>query len=95
VRVYEDGKSPNMIEALFWKTGQTKYLGLVKNPTLDKDKTKIGKVRGITGEETEIRLESQDEVELVNLRTKKSLGRGRVHTDRFRPWEGNVYEVIF
>jgi len=92
-RVYENGNSPNMIECLFWKNGEKVYLGLVKNPTMGKEKTRIGKVQGITGEETEIRIEFQNEVELVDWGTKRSLGKGRVFRDRFRPWEGNLYQV--
>ena len=94
VKVYEKGSALNMIESLFWKNGEKVYLGLVKNPTTGKEKARVGNVQGISGEETEIRLEFQDEVELVDLRAKKSLGKGRVHMDRFRPWEGNLYQVI-
>lgn len=95
VRVQEKGGTPNMIEALFWKKEEKFYLGLVKNPTIEKERAQAGDFQGITGSETEIRLEFPVEVELVNMRTGKSLGRGKVFMDGFKPWEGNLYQVIY
>ena len=85
VKIYEAGKSPNMIEALFWKNESRVYLGIVKNPV---------RIEGLDGAETDIRLEFQEPVELKNLRTERSLGRKKVFEDRFKPYEANVYEVI-
>ena len=84
-----------MIECLFWENEGKAFMGLVKNPTMGKKKTRIGKVQGITGEETEIRIEFRNDVELFDWRTKKNLGKGKSFKDRFRPWEGNLYQVSF
>ncbi|MFX0203061.1 MAG: beta-galactosidase trimerization domain-containing protein [Candidatus Hodarchaeota archaeon] len=97
VKVYENGNHANMIECLYWKNGDQNYLGLVKNPTMEKERSSIGKIKpmqGITGKETEIELEFTSAVGLVNLRTRKYLGTGKVFHDRFKPWEGNLYEII-
>jgi len=108
VKIYEDGKSPNMIEALFWKNESRIYMGHHLNRNSMKDllfwknesrvylgivKNPVG-VEGIDGAETDIQLEFQEPVELKNLRTERSLGRKKVFEDRFKPYEANVYEVI-
>jgi len=99
VKVYEHGNAENMIESLYWKNGGKRYLGLIKNPTEQKELRTIGKgseVQGITGQETEIQLEFNEPIrDLVSLRTNKHHGPGKVFVDKFRPWEGNVYEVIY
>jgi hypothetical protein len=94
VEVFEQGARANMIEALFWERGEKLYLGLVKNPTIEKERPRVGGCQGITGVETEIRIAFPVEVELLNLRTGENLGRKRVFEDAFKPWEGNLYEVI-
>ena len=94
-RVFENGRTTNMIECLFWKREEEVYLGVVKNPTVEKEMSMIGGCQGITGKETVIRIEFPVEVELVNMRTGKKLGRGRVFEDGFKPWEGNLYQVIY
>ena len=38
----ESGKSVNMIEALFWKNKEKRYLGLIKNPTNKENLSKTG-----------------------------------------------------
>jgi len=95
VKVYEGGNAANMLECLFWKNGAKHYLGLIKNPTMEIERSRIGDVQGVMGEATEIRLEFREEIALVNLRTKMRLGRSKAFRDRFRPWEGNLYEVIY
>ena len=99
VRVYERGDAANMIECLFWRNGNKRYLGLVKNPTEQKELKTVGErshVQGITGQEVEIRLEFREGIrELINLRTDKHLGPGQVFHDRFKPWQGNLYEVVY
>jgi len=53
-------------------------------------------VQGITGQEVDIRLKFTDPIQgLVNLRTNKTFGPGHVFCDRFKPWEGNLYDVIY
>ncbi|MFC1822445.1 beta-galactosidase trimerization domain-containing protein [Thermodesulfobacteriota bacterium] len=96
VTIYEHGNPVNMIESLFWRNGNKHYLGLVKNPTEQKGLDIIGgshHIEGITGKEIEIHLEFKKIVKLINLREIKHLGIGHVFKDRFRPWEGNLYEV--
>jgi len=99
VCVYERGDAANTIECLFWRNGNKHYLGLVKNPTEQKELKAVGKgsrVQGITGQEVEIRLEFREGIrELINLRTDKHLGPGQVFHDRFKPWQGNLYEVVY
>jgi hypothetical protein len=85
-----------MIEPLWWKNGDKVYLGLVKNPTEHRELARLGKIdpiRGITGEEIEIRLEFENPVVLIDLKKKKHLGDGKVFRDHFKPWEGNLYQV--
>ena len=98
VIVYELGNAANMIESLFWKNGNKNYLGLIKNPTDQKELAVIGQiseVQGITGQEVEIQLEFKEPTRgLINLRTNKRHGPGQVFRDNFKPWEGNLYEVI-
>ena len=43
VKVYENGNQVNMIETLYWKNGDKSYLGLIKNPTEQKELPKLGK----------------------------------------------------
>ncbi len=94
IRVYENGTPANMIESLWWKNGERRYLCLVKNPTERKEMREVGDaIQGITGHSVDIRMEFPENVELTNLRTMKRLGEGRMFSDRFTPWEGNVYEV--
>jgi hypothetical protein len=76
VKVYENGNTVNMIECLFWQNGGKHFLGLVKNPTDQKEMSVLGKkypVNGITGKEAELRIEFRDRVELFNLRTGQDL----------------------
>ena len=97
-KVYENGNAANMIECLYWKNGDKHFLGVVKNPTEHRERASIGKispVQGVTGEETVIRLEFSNSVELINLRTGQHFRSGRVFYDRFKPWEGNLYETIY
>ncbi len=97
VRVYENGYARNMIECLYWRNGKRRFLGLVKNPTEQKERQRLGKLhtaQGITGKESKIRLEFRDGVSLLNLRTHEHLGSGQVFYDRFKPWEGNLYEYV-
>jgi hypothetical protein len=97
-KVYENGNAANMIECLYWKNGGKHFLGVVKNPTEHRERASIGKispVQGVTGEETVIRLEFRDSVSLINLRTGQHFGSGRAFYDRFKPWEGNLYETIY
>jgi len=96
VKVYENGHEVNMIECLYWKSGQRRFLGLVKNPTKQRLRKFLGclnEVQGISGEESEVRLEFRNPVSLVNLRTHQNLGVGQIFHDRFRPWEGNLYQA--
>jgi hypothetical protein len=108
VKIYEAGKFPNMIEALFWKNENKVYLGHHLNRNSMKEllfwknesrvylgivKNPVG-TEGLDGAETDIRIEFQEPVELKNLRTERSLGRKKVFGDRFKPYEANVYEVI-
>ena len=97
VTVYERGNTANMIECLYWKNGEKHYLGLIKNPTEQRDRKTVGKtfsVQGIIGQEVDIHIEFNDRtVGLINLRTNEHLGVSQVFRDRFRPWEGNLYEV--
>ena len=66
-----------MIEPLYWKNGNKHYLGLIKNPTEQKELKTVGQkseVQGITGQEVEIQLEFKDPIRgLINLRTNKKL----------------------
>ena len=97
VVVYENGNSVNMIECLYWENSGRHYLGLVKNPTDGKDLRKLGvrdEIEGITGNEIELRMEFKKTVTLINLRNNVQLGVGRLFHDRFKPWEGNLYEVL-
>lgn len=99
VTVYERGKTANMIECLYWKNGDKHYLGLIKNPTEQRERKTLGEtfhIQGITGEEVDIRIEfMREKVDLINLRTNEHLGTGQIFKDRFRPWEGNLYEVVY
>ena len=99
ITVYEGGNAVNMIESLYWKNGNKHYLGLVKNPTEQKELNRVGQIyaiQGITGQEVEIQLEFKDPIRgLINLRTNKRHGPGQVFHDNFKPWEGNLYEVIY
>ena len=94
ITVYEGGNAANMIEPLYWKNGDKHYLGLIKNPTEQKELRTVGQkseVQGITGEEVEIRLEFKGPVqEVINLRTNKTFDKGRIVIDEFKPWEGNL-----
>lgn len=98
VTVYERGNTANMIECLYWKNGEKRYLGLIKNPTEQRDRKTVGETfsaQGITGQEIDIHIEFNDStVGLINLRTNKHMGAGQVFRDRFKPWEGNLYEVV-
>jgi len=99
VKVYERGSTANMIEPLYWKNGNRHYLGLVKNPTEQKELKTVGQaseVQGIIGDEVEIQIEFKEPIhELINLRTKRRHGPGHMFHDKFKPWEGNIYEVAY
>jgi hypothetical protein len=98
LRIYEGEHMINMIEPLFWKNGNKSYVGLIKNPTEQKELPRLGnslEIQGVTGQEVQIRLEFKDAVRgLINLRTDKEFGPGRIFLDKLKPWEGNLYEVI-
>jgi hypothetical protein len=98
LRIYEGNHPINMIEPLYWRNGNKNYIGLIKNPTEQKELPQLGnllKIQGIKGKEVQIRLEFKDAVRgLINLRTEKKFGPGRIFLDQFKPWEGNLYEVI-
>jgi hypothetical protein len=98
VTVYERGNIANMIECLYWKNGDKHYLGLIKNPTEQGDRKAVAgtvSTQGITGQEVDIYIEfNNSTVGLVNLRTNEHLGVNQVFRDRFKPWEGNLYEVF-
>ena len=52
-------------------------------------------IKGITGKEVKINIEfNEGPVALINLRTNQHLGVGRAFRDQFKPWEGNLYQVI-
>lgn len=99
VMVYEHGNPVNMIECLYWKNGKKHYLGLVKNPTEQNELAAIGqtfRAQGITGKEVEVYLKFKKPIrDLINLRTKMHLGSGVAFRDHFKPWEGNLYEVVY
>jgi hypothetical protein len=98
VVIYEKGNSVNMIEPLYWKNGERTYLGLIKNPTEPKKLARLGTtfpIEGITGQEVNIEMAFDAAVNLINLRTGEHLGMGQVIRDRFKPWEGNLYEVKY
>jgi len=99
VTVYECGNAANMIEPLYWKNGNKHYLGLIKNPTEQKELKTVGQkseAQGITGQEVEVQLKFKDPIQgLVNLRTNKKFGPALVFYDKFKPWEGNLYEVVY
>ena len=98
VTIYERGNTANMIECLYWKNGDKHYLGLIKNPTEQGDRKAVAETvstQGITGQEVDIHIEFNNRhVGLVNLRTNEHLGVNQVFRDRFKPWEGNLYEVV-
>jgi len=99
VTLYENENASNMIEPLYWKNGNKHYLGLIKNPTGQRELKTVGQkseVQGITGQEVDIQLKFKDPIRgLVNLRTNKIFGPGHVFCDKFKPWEGNLYKVIY
>lgn len=98
IEIFEGDHVINMIEPLYWRNGNKHYIGLIKNPTEQKELSRLGKfleVQGITGQMVEIRLEFKDPVRgLINLRTDKNFGPGRIFFDKLKPWEGNLYEVL-
>ncbi len=93
------GNAVNMIECLFWRNGSRHYLGLVKNPLGQRDLNGVpdqSSIQGITGEEVRISLKFEQPIQkIINLRSHKNLGAGHVFWDSFKPWEGNLYEVVF
>ena len=98
VKVYENGNPANMIEALWWKKNDKYYLGLIKNPTENRELAALGKIysiQGITGQEIEISLDFESPVGLVNLRRNEHLGVKSLFQDQFKPWQGNLYKVTF
>ena len=99
VTLYENGNASSMIEPVYWKNGKKHYLGLIKNPTGQRELKTVGQkseVQGITGEEVEVQLKFKDSIRgLVNLRTNEKFGPALVFYDKFKPWEGNLYEVIY
>ena len=71
----------------------------LKNPAGQKELKALGQkseVQGITGQEVDVELNFKDSIRgLVNLRTNKKFGPGHVFSDKLKPWEGNLYEVIY
>ena len=98
LRIYEGDHIINMIEPLYWRNGNKNYIGLIKNPTEQKELPQLGnllEIQGITGQEVPIRLEFKNPVRgLINLRTERKFGPGRIFLDKLKPWEGNLYEVL-
>ena len=98
LRIYEGDHVISMIEPLYWRNGNKNYIGLVKNPTEQKELPQLGnlsEIQGITGQEVQIRLEFKVPVRgLINLRTEKNFGPGRIFLDKLKPWEGNLYELL-
>lgn len=102
VKVFEhtaDGNPVQMVECLFWRNGSKHYLGLVKNPSGQRDLNGVPDksfIQGVTGEEATICLKFEQPIQkILNLRSHKNLGAGHLFLDKLRPWEGNLYEVIF
>jgi hypothetical protein len=99
IKIYENDRVANMIEPLYWRNGNKHYVGLIKNPTEQKELPRLGnllEIQGITGQEVEIKLEFKGPVRgVINLRTGKNLGPGRIFFDKLKPWEGNLYEVLY
>jgi hypothetical protein len=50
-------------------------------------------IEGITGSQTEIEIRLKHPAQLINLRTKRNLGKGQIFYDMFNPWEANIYIV--
>jgi hypothetical protein len=98
LRIYEGDHLINMIEPLYWRNGNKNYIGLIKNPTEQKELPRLGnlsEIQGITGQEVQIRLEFKDPVRgLIDLRTERNFGPGRIFLDKLKPWEGNLYELL-
>jgi hypothetical protein len=98
MRIYENDHVTNMIEPLYWRNGDKHYIGLIKNPTEQKELPRLGassEIQGITGQMIEIKLEFKAPVRgLINLRTGKNYGQGSIFFDKLKPWEGNLYEVL-
>jgi hypothetical protein len=98
LRIYESDHLVNMIESVYWRSGNKNYVGLIKNPTEKKQLSRLGdqsEIQGITGQEVQIRLAFRDPVRgLMNLRTEKNFGPGRIFFDKLKPWAGNLYEVL-
>jgi len=85
-----------MIESLWWRRGNERYLAIVKNPVRKATVSSFGKIEGDTLAAKSITLSFRDRVaRLENLRTGKNLGSGRQFTDSFNPCQANTYSVSF
>lgn len=96
VKIFEHGNTTHMIETLFWKNGKKWILGIVKNPSDQKETARLGaegEIEGITGNPLSIELEFKQMVTLIDLRKNQDYGSGSRFTVPFNPWEGNLYEV--
>ena len=97
VRIVEPGHGFAMIEPLFWKNGNRRFLGIVKNPTQKErmeNQNLTDSVQAITGKTVVVELEFDHPVTLVNLRSGKRMAAGTKFRDLFNPWQGNFYEVL-
>lgn len=93
VSIAFDGKAGHMPEALFWKNKDRLFMGIVINPS-EKDNLKDTRdASGINGDETDITLRFNHAVTATNMRTGRHFPAGVSFTDRFKPWEGNLYEI--
>ncbi|MFH0729390.1 MAG: alpha-amylase family protein [Pseudomonadota bacterium] len=96
VQIYEHGNSAPMIEALFWKNGDKRILGIVKNPSDHKEMARVGedgKIEGISGNPQSIELAFKEMVTLFDLRQNRDYGSGSRFMVPFTPWEGHLYAV--
>lgn len=68
-------------------------MGIVNNPS-EKEPMKNGDDQSsINGEEGDLTIQFNRIVQVTNLRTGKRFPTGVSITDRFKPWEGNLYEL--
>ncbi len=93
VRVVAQGKELPLAERLFWKKGGRRYLCVVLNPLRTAKIDAAGGVDDLPAEGAlTITLEFNDPIIGVkNERTNSPLGDGSRFTDRWLPYEANIY----
>jgi len=93
-KVRSRGQPVPLAETLYWRTGDTTVLALVRNPPRNASTDDAGVLQGMFGDPLDVEISLARPVTNVrNLRTGERLPDGAAIRAKWKPWEALLFEV--